>query len=95
MTNLIEQLRKQAKRRSENFGDPENTLEWQAADAIERLEAENARLQDFSTLISAAVAVCRDINDSGEEYSHPNADGAQALANLFDMIDASDVEETP
>ncbi len=29
-----------------------------------------------------AVACC-EINDSGEQYKHPNADGAQALANLF------------
>ena len=26
---------------------------------------------------------CCEINDSGEQYKHPNADGAQALANLF------------
>jgi len=41
--------------------------------------------------MEAAVAACRDINDSGEMYSHENADGAQALANLFSMLD----EEQP
>lgn len=43
--------------------------------------------------LAAAVAACRDINDSGEEYSHPNADGAQALANLFGMIDPPQFDE--
>lgn len=47
---------------------------------------------DYHELV-AAVAACRDINDSGEEYSHPNADGAQALANLFSMVDPPQFDE--
>jgi len=37
--------------------------------------------------LEAAVIACREINDSGEMYNHENADGAQALANLFSMLE--------
>ncbi len=47
---------------------------------------------DYHELV-AAVAACRDINDSGEEYKHQNADGAQALANLFSMVDGPQFDE--
>jgi hypothetical protein len=36
--------------------------------------------------LAAAVSVCVEINDAGESYSSPNADGAMALANLFKLI---------
>ncbi len=36
-----------------------------------------------------AVKVCCDINDSGETYNAPNADAAQALANLFSLVEDS------
>lgn len=38
-------------------------------------------------LLYNAVRICRDINDSGETYNSPNADAAQALTNLFALID--------
>jgi hypothetical protein len=46
---------------------------------------------DKINAVFAAVRVCRDINDSGESYHHDNADGAQALANLFSLV--TDPEE--
>jgi len=50
--------------------------------------------------LAAAVAVCRDINDAGEHYTHPNADEtqglknlSQALENLFSLIDPPEFDE--
>lgn len=37
--------------------------------------------------IEKAARVCQEINDSGERYNHPNADGAQAFANLCTLVD--------
>ena len=34
-----------------------------------------------------AITACRDCNDVGESYNSPTADSAQALANLFSMIE--------
>lgn len=43
--------------------------------------------QSEITKLRKAIIVCRDINDSGETYNSPNADAAQALANLFSLVD--------
>lgn len=44
---------------------------------------------DIPSLMEIArhAKACKEINDSGEEYSHPNADGAQCLANLFSAVE--------
>ncbi len=39
------------------------------------------------TKLRKAIVICRDINDSGETYNSPTADAAQALANLFSLVD--------
>lgn len=43
MDDVVERLRKNAHRKSSRFSD---TVEWAAADAIESLRAENARLTE-------------------------------------------------
>lgn len=40
----------------------------------------------YLACIRRAAIACMEINDSGESYSHDNADGAQALANLFSAL---------
>ncbi len=37
--------------------------------------------------IEKAAKACQEINDAGEQYSHPNADGAQAFANLCSLVE--------
>jgi lysophospholipase L1-like esterase len=73
-----------------------NKWDQEALDWLHEISAPDMTMLAFVKMIhdgwykyhelAAAVAACRDINDSGEEYTHPNADGAQALANLFSMI---------
>lgn len=54
---------------------------------VQRLISQVVNLQIKYKELEGAVKVCRDINDSGEEYSSPNADAAQALCNLFRIVD--------
>jgi len=42
----------------------------------------------YLACIRRAAIACMEINDSGESYSHDNADGAQALANLFSALNS-------
>lgn len=37
--------------------------------------------------LETAIIACKESNDSGEVYASPTADSAQALANLFEMVD--------
>ena len=37
--------------------------------------------------IERLAKTCQEINDAGEQYTHPNADGAQAFANLCSAVD--------
>ena len=48
--------------------------------------------EEWEKIVHAAC-VCRDINDSGEKYTHENADGATALATLMSML--PDTPENP
>jgi hypothetical protein len=50
---------------------------------IKELQAKNNLLNKLKDV----VKVCREINDSGEEYTAPNADAAQVLCNLFSLLD--------
>ena len=51
MTNLVECLRAEAQHKCCR----ECSIEWLAADYIERIEAENTRLQDLSTRLANKV----------------------------------------
>ena len=36
--------------------------------------------------VAKLAKACQEINDSGEQYTHQNADGAQAFANLCSAV---------
>lgn len=55
-----------------------------------RVEVKKERINQLQAEVEQlrhAIIVCRDINDSGETYNVSNADAAQALANLFSLVD--------
>lgn len=37
--------------------------------------------------IARLAKICQEINDSGEQYCHENADGAQAFSSLCSAVD--------
>ena len=48
---------------------------------------------DLLEELYAAALALKQINDSGEQFLHPNADGASALARLFNLLADDDEDD--